>query len=78
MGSVDAGVGVRVLHQRWAWGPDDVCEGNNYLLREEFPMPATPFEFVACWRELREKIAVGIEEWRLHHPKATLQEIEAM
>jgi hypothetical protein len=41
-------------------------------------MLATPFEFVACWRELREKMAVGIEEWRLHHPKATLQEIEAM
>lgn len=40
-------------------------------------MPPTPFDFMACWRELSEEIMAGIQEWRLQHPKAPLQEIEA-
>jgi hypothetical protein len=40
-------------------------------------MPATPFDFAARWRHLSEAIMAGIQEWRLQHPKASLQEIEA-
>lgn len=29
------------------------------------------------WRELAEEVLLGIKEWRLQHPKATLREIEA-
>jgi hypothetical protein len=29
------------------------------------------------WRELAEDVLSGMKEWRLHHPKATLREIEA-
>lgn len=29
------------------------------------------------WRALSAEIMAGIEEWRLHHPKAALREIEA-
>ena len=37
----------------------------------------TTFEFARRWRQLSEEIMAGIEAWRLHHPKATLGEIEA-
>jgi hypothetical protein len=40
-------------------------------------MPSTPVEVAARWRELREEIMAGIEEWRLPHPQATGQESEA-
>jgi hypothetical protein len=40
-------------------------------------MPPTTFNFASQWRQLSEEIMAGIEEWRLHHPKATLREIEA-
>jgi NADH pyrophosphatase NudC (nudix superfamily) len=40
-------------------------------------MRPTPFEFAARWRDVSEELMAGIEEWRLQHPKATLQEIEA-
>lgn len=30
-----------------------------------------------CWRELAEEVLVGIKEWRLQHPTASLREIEA-
>jgi hypothetical protein len=40
-------------------------------------MPPTPFEFAAHWRAFSEEIMAAIQEWRLQHPKATLQEIEA-
>ena len=30
------------------------------------------------WRELSEAVIVGMKEWRLQHPKATLREIEAV
>jgi hypothetical protein len=39
-------------------------------------MSPTPVECVAQWRVLSEEIIVAIQEWRLQHPKATLQEIE--
>lgn len=39
-------------------------------------MPPTPFECVAQWRTLSEESLAAIQEWRLQHPKATLQEIE--
>jgi hypothetical protein len=39
-------------------------------------MPPTLFERVAQWRTLNEEIMAAIQEWRLQHPKATLQEIE--
>jgi hypothetical protein len=35
------------------------------------------FDFEGRWRALSEEVIVGIKEWRLQHPKATLQEIEA-
>jgi YgiT-type zinc finger domain-containing protein len=31
----------------------------------------------AAWREASEEVIVGMTEWRLQHPKATLREIEA-
>jgi predicted RNA-binding Zn-ribbon protein involved in translation (DUF1610 family) len=34
-------------------------------------------EVEACWQQLAEEVMVGMKEWRLQHPKATLQEIEA-
>ncbi len=34
-------------------------------------------EIEARWRELAEEAMVGMKEWRLQHPKATLVEIEA-
>jgi hypothetical protein len=40
-------------------------------------MPLSPFDFAGRWRELSEAIMVGIEEWRLQHPQATLWEMEA-
>jgi hypothetical protein len=40
-------------------------------------MSPTPFDFMARWRELSEEIMAGIQAWRLQHPKAALQEIEA-
>lgn len=40
-------------------------------------MPPTAFDFASRWQHLSEEIIAGIEEWRLHHPKATLREIEA-
>jgi uncharacterized protein with PIN domain len=33
-------------------------------------------DLVARWRELSEEVIVGMAEWRVQHPKATLQEIE--
>ncbi len=33
-------------------------------------------EVEARWRELAEEVIVGIKEWWLQHPKATLREIE--
>jgi hypothetical protein len=40
-------------------------------------MPQTPFDLAARWRQLREEIMAAIQNWRLQHPKATLQEMEA-
>jgi hypothetical protein len=40
-------------------------------------MSPPSFDFAIRWRALSEEIMAGIEEWRLHHPKATLREIEA-
>jgi NADH pyrophosphatase NudC (nudix superfamily) len=34
-------------------------------------------DFAAGWRPLSEEIMAGIEEWRVQHLKATLQDIEA-
>lgn len=34
-------------------------------------------ELDARWRELAEDVILGMKEWRLQHPKATLREIEA-
>ena len=34
-------------------------------------------DFDGRWRALSEEVIVGIKEWRLQHPQATLQEIEA-
>ena len=34
-------------------------------------------EFDQGWRELAEEILTGMKEWRLQHPKATWNEIEA-
>jgi YgiT-type zinc finger domain-containing protein len=33
-------------------------------------------ELDARWRALAEEVIVGMKEWRLRHPKATLREIE--
>jgi hypothetical protein len=35
------------------------------------------FDFEGRWRALSEEVIVGVKEWRLQHPKATLEEIEA-
>jgi hypothetical protein len=35
------------------------------------------FDGEGRWRALSEEVIVGIKEWRIQHPKATLQEIEA-
>jgi hypothetical protein len=40
-------------------------------------MAPTASEFATRWREMREAIMAGIEAGRLHHPKASLQEIAA-
>ena len=34
-------------------------------------------EMEAQWQQLAEEVMVGIKEWRLQHPRATFQEIEA-
>lgn len=34
-------------------------------------------EVEADWRELSEAVIVGMKEWRVQHPRATLREIEA-
>jgi hypothetical protein len=34
-------------------------------------------EFDAKWREAAEEALTGMKQWRLEHPKATLDEIEA-
>ncbi|HSF33022.1 MAG TPA: hypothetical protein VLK82_21445 [Candidatus Tectomicrobia bacterium] len=39
-------------------------------------MPLSLLERVAQWRTLSEEIMAAIQEWRLQHPRATLQEIE--
>jgi hypothetical protein len=39
-------------------------------------MPPTADAGATHWRDIREAIMAGIEAWRLHHPKASLQEIE--
>lgn len=33
-------------------------------------------EFDQNWRKLSEEVIIGMKEWRDHHPKATLREIE--
>jgi ribosomal protein S27AE len=33
-------------------------------------------DFDAQWEELAEEVLTGMKEWRLQHPKATLNEIE--
>ncbi len=33
-------------------------------------------EIESSWRQLAEEVMLGIKEWRLQHPKATLTEIE--
>jgi hypothetical protein len=33
-------------------------------------------ELEARWRELTEDVLVGMKEWRLQHPKATMRQIE--
>ena len=35
-----------------------------------------PKDFDRSWRELSEEVIMGMKEWRLQHPKATLSEIE--
>jgi hypothetical protein len=40
-------------------------------------MSPSRFDFEGRWRRLREEVMVGIQEWRLPHPRATLEEIEA-
>lgn len=35
------------------------------------------FDFEGRWRALSAEVIVGVKEWRLQHPKATLEEIEA-
>lgn len=35
------------------------------------------FDFEGPWRVLSEEVIVGLKEWRVQHPQATLQEIEA-
>jgi hypothetical protein len=40
-------------------------------------MPPTSVEFATRWRGLRGEIMAGVETWRPHHPKASLEEIEA-
>jgi hypothetical protein len=40
-------------------------------------MPPTSVEFASRWRGLRKEITAGAEAWRPHHPKASLEEIEA-
>jgi len=52
--------------------------GQENPLGEELP-PTAPinFDFEGRWRVLSEEVIAGIKEWRLQHPKATLQEIEA-
>ena len=34
-------------------------------------------DFDALWNQLAQEVMSGMKEWRLHHPKATLREIEA-
>jgi YgiT-type zinc finger domain-containing protein len=34
-------------------------------------------EFAKRWQELSEEVVMGMKEWRLQHPQATLREIEA-
>jgi uncharacterized protein with PIN domain len=34
------------------------------------------FNFDAKWNELAEEVMVGMKEWRVQHPRATLREIE--
>jgi len=34
-------------------------------------------ELEARWQQLAEEVMIGMKEWRLQHPRATLQEIEA-
>lgn len=34
-------------------------------------------DFDQDWRALSEEVITGMKEWRLHHPRATLTEIEA-
>jgi hypothetical protein len=40
-------------------------------------MPQRPVDFAGRWRPVSEEMMAGIEEWRLHHPTAALQESEA-
>src|SRR6266540_1224905 len=61
----------------WGEGPHGVREGKRSPFREEPPMPPRPFDLAVRWREVSEEIMAGIEAWRLHHPKATLREMEA-
>lgn len=35
-------------------------------------------ELEARWRELTEEVMTGVKDWRVQHPKATFQEIEAV
>ena len=34
-------------------------------------------DFDAAWNQLAHDVLIGLKEWRLQHPKATLREIEA-
>ena len=34
-------------------------------------------DFDQTWRALSDEVLTGMKEWRLHHPRATLSEIEA-
>ena len=34
-------------------------------------------DFDRTWRELSDEVLTGMKEWRLQHPRATLNEIEA-
>jgi hypothetical protein len=40
-------------------------------------MPRTPLDFAARGRQVGDGTMAGLEEWRVPHPKATLQEIAA-
>jgi hypothetical protein len=55
--------GMRALHGAEYGCASEFCKGGSMAAR---------------WREVSDEMMVGIGEWWLQHPKATLQEIEAV